>query len=487
MAWDAIALAQQVRQGDITSEELVQQAFARIDAGNDQLNAVVSTRRAAALAEARQLIDTGQPFLGVPLLLKDLGQNLKGEPATLSSRLFKDEVAGETDNFVAALQAAGFIIIGQTNAPEFGFKNITDPVLYGKTANVWDQQRYSGGSSGGAATSVAAGFVPVAAGNDGGGSIRIPASFSGLIGLKPTRGRVPVGPTGWRGWGGATINFALTRSIRDTATLLDWLQTYQPAAPFSTPINLQGFNDQLWDQPRELTIAYSTKSPVGTPVSSDAVQAVKDAVAFLQQQGYHVVEQTNPLDGPALMRSYYQMNGAETVAMFDEVSRQLGRPLVMNDMERLTWLIYQAGLGVTGAQYSAAISLWDTASAQMDVFHDTYDLYLTPTTAHPAPRLDNPLVDPDIDAQIDQVAQLAPADRLQLLWDYFEQELTQSPFTQQANLTGQPAISLPTHLTEKNLPLGIQFTARKGEELALLRIGRLFEQNDLLHLPKIND
>ena len=484
---DALELARRVRDGEVTSEALVEAAFARIEATNDDLNAVVHTRREKALSEAQQLQDLGQPFLGVPLLLKDLGQNLKGEPATLSARLFKDEIAGQTDNFVAALQDAGFIIIGQTNAPEFGFKNITDPVLYGKTRNAWDRDYYPGGSSGGAATSVAAGYVPLAAGNDGGGSIRIPASFSGLIGLKPTRGRVPVGPDGWRGWAGASINFALTHSIRDTAALLDWLQTYQPEAPFSTPVNLQGFAAQLWDQQAHLRSANSTKSPVGTPVSKAAVQAVEDAVTFLQEQGYEVVEKSNPLDGVALMRSYYMMNGAETAAMFDSVNQALGRSVEPDDMERLTWLIYQAGLGVTGAQYSQAMSLWDQASAQMDDFLDTYDLYLTPTTAYPAPRLDNPLVDPDIDAQIDHVTRMKSSERLQLLWDYFEQALTLSPFTQQANLTGQPAISLPTFVTDSGLPIGIQFTARKGDELALLRIGRLFEQQHQLKLPTFEE
>ncbi len=484
---DALELARRVRDGEVTSEALVKAALARIEATNNDLNAVVHTRREKALSEARQLQDLGQPFLGVPLLLKDLGQNLKGEPATLSARLFKDEIAGQTDNFVAALQDAGFIIIGQTNAPEFGFKNITDPVLYGKTRNAWDRDYYPGGSSGGAATSVAAGYVPLAAGNDGGGSIRIPASFSGLIGLKPTRGRVPVGPDGWRGWAGASINFALTHSIRDTAALLDWLQTYQPEAPFSTPVNLQGFAAQLWDQPAHLRIAYSTKSPVGTPVSKAAVQAVEDAVAFLREQGYEVVEKSNPLDGVALMRSYYMMNGAETAAMFDSVNQALGRSVGPDDMERLTWLIYQAGLGVTGAQYSQAMGLWDQASAQMNDFLDTYDLYLTPTTAYPAPRLDNPLVDPDIDAQIDHVTRMKSPERLQLLWDYFEQALTLSPFTQQANLTGQPAISLPTFVTDSGLPIGIQFTARKGDELALLRIGRLFEQQHQLKLPTFEE
>ncbi|HAT53800.1 MAG TPA: amidase, partial [Lactobacillus sp.] len=344
---DALELARRVRAGETSSEALINDAFKRIEATNDDLNAVVHTRREKALAEAKAQQDNGQPFLGVPLLLKDLGQNLKGEPATLSSRLFKNEIAGRTDNFVAALQDAGFIVIGQTNAPEYGFKNITDPVLYGKTRNAWDRDRYSGGSSGGAATSVAAGYVPLAAGNDGGGSIRIPASFSGLIGLKPTRGRMPVGPDGWRGWAGASINFALTRSIRDTSTLLDWLQTYQPAAPFSTPVNLQGFTDQLWDQPAHLRIAYTTKSPVGTPVSRAAQQAVLESVDFLKAQGFEVVEQENPLDGTALMRSYYMMNGAETVAMFDGVSKALSRPVEPNDMERLTWLIYPVGLGVT--------------------------------------------------------------------------------------------------------------------------------------------
>ena len=216
----AYRLAEMIRQHQLTSRDLVEMALNKIQAENPTLNAVVHLRAAAALKEADQLKDHGQPFLGVPLLLKGLGQRMKGEPDTNGSRLFRNQLAAETDNFVKALQNAGFIIIGQTNFPEFGYKNITDAKLFGPARNPWNPQFTPGGSSGGAGAAVAAGWVPIAAGNDGGGSIRIPASWCGVIGLKPTRGRMPVGPGNWRSWQGASINFALTRSVKDTALLL---------------------------------------------------------------------------------------------------------------------------------------------------------------------------------------------------------------------------------------------------------------------------
>ena len=219
----AYQLADLVRAKKVSSFELVSAAIEKVKAENPQLNAVIHLREKSALNEARQLTDHGQPFLGVPILIKGLGQQLAGEPDTNGNKLFQNNVAQATNNFVQALQQAGFIIIGQTNFPEFGWKNITDAKLFGPARNPWNTAVTPGGSSGGSAAAVAAGWVPLAAGNDGGGSIRIPSSWSGLIGLKPTRGRVPTGPSDWRSWQGASINFALTRSVEDSARLLDQL------------------------------------------------------------------------------------------------------------------------------------------------------------------------------------------------------------------------------------------------------------------------
>ncbi|MBT9672560.1 amidase [Secundilactobacillus kimchicus] len=480
MAYDATSLAKLVQEKQASPTELIAATIKKIDAQNPALNAVVHRRDAKVFAEALQPLTNG-PFAGVPLLLKILGQALAGEPDTAGSPLLKDAVATQTDNFVAALQRAGFLIVGQTNAPEFGFKNITDPDLYGPTRNAWNRDYSPGGSSGGAASAVAADLVPLAAGNDGGGSIRIPASFSGLIGLKPTRGRVPVGPTAWRGWQGASINFALTRSMRDTATLLDALQTVQPAAPFQTPLNPTSFSTEL-HRPitKPLKIGYTTASPVGTPVSDDAVNAVMAAVVFLEAQGFQVTEAVPKTDGTALMKAYYLMNGGETAAMFADLEQALGRAVTKDDMQLTTWTIYQAGRLVTAADSSRSLAVWDAASYQADQFYDNYDLFLSPTTAFTAPTVDQELITPETMAKMAHVTDLNKQERLDLIWEFFERSLTLSPFTQQANLTGQPAISLPTYVADNGLPLGIEFTARKGHEAQLLQIGQLFEDHHQL-------
>ena len=476
MLQPATKLAQMIRSKAISSSELIDAAFAMIDKQNPQLNAVISERREAAKKEASQLQDHGQPFLGVPLLLKGLGQTKAGLPSTNGNRLFADNVAKRSSNFTKALEAAGFIIIGQTNYPEFGFKNITDSKVYGDAHNPWNLDYYPGGSSGGAGAAVAAGIIPLAAASDGGGSIRIPASWTGTIGLKPTRGRIVTGPVDWRSWQGAAGNFAITRSVTDTAQLLDCLQALQPAAVFQVPLNKEGFVNQLTAK-LNLTVGYTTVSPVGTPVDPEAVAAVKEAVVFLESHGIKTEKVAWPTDGKRLMDTYYLMNEGETAAMFDQIEAGLGRHVTSNDMEPLTWALYQTGTHVTASQYSQALSTWDYAGEQMAKFHEKYDLLLTPTTAMTAPKIDEPLNTPtEIDTML-HITELSPKEQQQFIWDQWLAALTQSPFTQQANLTGEPAISLPTHVAETGLPIGIQFVAGKGQESQLLQIAKLFEDH----------
>ncbi|KRL05636.1 amidase [Liquorilactobacillus oeni] len=477
MAIDALGQAKLVKEGKISSRELVEESLQKIEQLNPKLNAVINRRSKAALKEA-QNVDITAPFAGVPLLLKGLGQSLAGEPATAGAQLLKNNRARQTDNFVRSLQQAGFIIIGQTNTPEFGFKNVTDPVLYGPTRNPWNTEYSPGGSSGGAASALASGMVTLAAGSDGGGSIRIPASFSGLIGLKPTRGRIPVGPGSWRGWQGAAINFALTRSIRDTAALLDALQVVQPAAPFQTPLFTKGFlHESTLPLANNFRIGYTTTSPVGTPVSPDAKNAVMEAVAFLRQEGIAVKKVKNPLDGQKLMRGYYIINAGETASMFAEMESSSGKEIKISDVELVTWVIHQAGLSLDAVDYSQTLSQWDQASYEADKMYDDYNLYLTPTTATTAPKINQALISAELIAKMKKATQLDKKERLQLVYDFFESSLELTPFTQQANITGQPAISLPTYVSHEGLPLGIQFIARKGAESTLLQIGNLFEKN----------
>lgn len=473
----AYRLAELVRQKQVSSIELVNAALARVNQENPRLNAVIHLRENKAREEAKQLTDHGQPFLGVPILIKGLGQQLAGEPDTNGNRLFKTNIASSTNNFVRALQAAGFIIIGQTNFPEFGWKNVTDAELFGPARNPWDTEVTPGGSSGGSAAAVAAGWAPLAAGNDGGGSIRIPSSWSGLIGLKPTRGRVPTGPSDWRSWQGASINFALTRSVEDSARLLDHLQTVQSAAVFQTPLYTPGFRNALNRRLAKIRVGYTWQSPVDTPVSEEAKQAVKDAVTFLSNQGFECTEFTDPVDGVALMNSYYTMNAGETAAMFSGIQRAIGRSVNRNDMELLTYALWQTGKNVSAADYSQALSQWDRAGFQHDQLHNQYDLFLTPTNAQPAPRVDHDLIKPTDRSRMEQITELSPEEQRQLIYDQWLPALTYTPFTEQANMTGEPAISLPTHVCANGTPLGIQLVARKGNEALLLQMAKLFEEH----------
>ncbi len=226
----ATELSELIRQGKLNRVDLTQELIDTVKSENPKLNAVTTLWPDRALKMAKDFYDTGQPFAGIPILLKGLGQSFKEAPDTASSKLLEDYKAPATNNFVHSFLHAGLIPVGETNAPEFGFKNVTDSKLYGDAHNPWNTDYQPGGSSGGSAAAVGAGWLPIAGGNDGGGSIRIPSSFSGTIGLKPTRGRVFAGPGEWRGWQGASINFAITRDMNDTARLLDAISTVQMAA-----------------------------------------------------------------------------------------------------------------------------------------------------------------------------------------------------------------------------------------------------------------
>ncbi|HEM4070310.1 TPA: amidase [Streptococcus suis] len=472
---DATEMALAVRTGQVSARELVAEAIEQIEEKNPAINAVVSKQYEQALQEAETGNFQDKAFGGVPLLLKDLGQNEAGQSSTAGSRLFQNYRAGHTDKLVQTFKDLGFIILGRTNTPEFGFKNISDSSLHGPVKLPLDLSRNAGGSSGGAAAAVASGMVPLAAASDGGGSIRIPASFNGLIGLKPSRGRIPVGPTSYRGWQGASSNFALTKSVRDTKRLLYHLQTYQLEAPF--PLAILSEQSLLVPQHKPLKIAYSLESPIGSSVSADAKQAVLSLLPQLEALGHQITELTNPiLDGVEVMRAYYLMNSVETAQMFDEIEAGLGRPMTPDDMEVMTWAIYQSGQTVPAKLYSKVLQDWDRYSAAVADFHQHYDLLLTPTVADVAPKLDQFTHSQEMLDRLLHTQELVMAEQQSLIWEMFAESLAWTPFTQQANITGQPAISLPTYKTPQGLPIGVQFTAAKGREDLLLHVADQLEQ-----------
>lgn len=477
---DASYWAQAIRNKHLSPKELIEETTRRVAALNPALNAVVELDQTSALADldSRKGQEEGL-FFGVPIALKMLGQNKQGMGATSSSRLFPAHKSNVTDNFVKGLERVGFIPLGKTNAPEFGFKNVTDPQLYGVTKNAWHQEYHAGGSSGGAASALASGMFPIVGASDGGGSIRIPASFSGLIGLKPTRGSMPTGPNGWRDWQGASINFALTISMRDTEQLFYGLRGTPKASPYQAP----AYSLINENQERPLRIAYCLDSPIKGRVSEDARMALETTASFLAKAGHDVVEVAYPVDGQQLIESYYEMNGAETVAMMTGIEATLGRSLTKEDMEPMTWAIYQYGKQIKAGAYVQSLQLWDQAAYVMETLFESYDAFLSPTATDTAPSIATDLQSDSIRQGLDQAEFLNQSELKGLVYEMFAKSLELTPYTQLANLTGQPSISLPTYVAANGLPIGCQLMASKSREDILFRLGKEFEAAQRLIVP----
>ncbi|VTX76726.1 6-aminohexanoate-cyclic-dimer hydrolase [Granulicatella adiacens] len=484
MFLDATTLGQMVLSKEISPLELVEESIQKATLLNSSLNAIVYTQYEEAIEKAKRFSLKNQPFAGVPLFLKDLGQEQKGSICTYGSRLFKDVKSMHTDNFVKRLENLGFIILGRTNTPEFGFKTVSDSLLYGPVRNAVNLDRNAGGSSGGAAAVVASGITPVAAASDGGGSIRIPASHNGLIGLKPSRGRVISGPGSYRGWNGATVHFALTKTVQDTRNLLFHLQEYQMESPFPLP-KLSAKELYPTEKMRPLRVAVLLQSPVGEEVSKDSVDAVMKVANFFENHGHSVtLLQKDPVDGIALQKGFYIISAVETALMFQNIERQLGRQVTSDDMELMTWAIYRSGLDISGMEYSKVASSWDSYAYQMAQLHEQYDVLLLPAVANAAPSLVPYELSADLQSKLSRIDDFTKDQKQQLLWEMFEESVADTPFTQRFNITGQPAISLPVHHTKDGLPIGVQLAAAKGREDLLLQIAEWFEQGQLLQVTK---
>lgn len=484
MFLDATTLGQMVLSKEISPLELVEESIQKATLLNPSLNAIVYTQYEEAIEKAKRFSLKNQPFAGVPLFLKDLGQEQKGSICTYGSLLFKDIKSTQTDNFVKRLENLGFIILGRTNTPEFGFKTVSDSLLHGPVRNAVNLDRNAGGSSGGAAAVVASGITPIAAASDGGGSIRIPASHNGLIGLKPSRGRVIAGPGSYHGWNGATVHFALTKTVQDTRNLLFHLQEYQMESPFPLP-KLSAKELYTTEKMRPLRVAVLLQSPVGEEVSKDSVDAVMKIANFFENHGHFVtLLQKDPVDGIALQKGFYIISAVETALMFQNIERLLGRQVTRDDMELMTWAIYRSGLDISGMEYSKVASSWDRYAEQMAQLHEQYDVLLLPAVANAAPSLVPYELSADLQSKLSRIDDFTKDQKQQLLWEMFEESVADTPFTQRFNITGQPAISLPVHHTKDGLPIGVQLAAAKGREDLLLQIAEWFEQGQLLQVTK---
>ncbi len=474
---DAVGLAELVAAGEVSANELVEAAIERIEARNPKINAVVarSFERARTQAAAVEQLPDG-PLRGVPFLLKDLKALDEGQPVSNGSRLFAGSRATADDELVRRFKAAGLIVCGRTNTPEFGILGVTEPELHGPTRNPWDLERTPGGSSGGAGAAVAAGLVPAAHGSDGGGSIRIPASNNGLFGLKPTRDRIPLlSPDA--SWGGLATHGVLSRSVRDTATLLDCIAGRSPGQVDGLDSPAVPYAKQLDEPPAKLRIALCTDALLADSNAPACVEAAEQAAKLCESLG-HEVERAKPsFDRRALTRAYLLMVACGTAAIIRGRELERGRAASMAELEPKTWLLRIIGDAIGGGEYLLELGRIHRASTELLEFFDRYDVLITPTLAQPPLRVGE--IHTTATERIGaRVFRAAPNKRvlMALLEQLAEDPLAPNPNTQLFNLTGQPAMSVPLHWDASGLPIGVQFAARLGEEAQLLQLARQLEQ-----------
>jgi amidase len=458
---DATAQAELVRRGTVSPRELVDAAIARIETLNPKLNAVIHPLFERARRQAASDLPAG-PFRGVPFLVKDFLCYEAGQPMHMGARPLRDAgfVAPGDTYLVGKFRAAGFVILGRTNTPELGTLPTTEPEAYGASRNPWDPGRSTGGSSGGSAAAVAARMVAAAHGNDGGGSIRIPASACGLVGLKPSRGRTSLGPDTGDIMGGMVAEGVVTRTVRDTAAILDAIAGYMPGDPYTAPPPARPYRDELDVRPHALRIGVLGRAPCEAfTLHPEAVTAVEDAGRLLESLG-HAVEAAHPgaLDEPEAGQHFSLMYATSLCRAVELLALLSGRTIGPDDVDPLNWALAELGRACTASQYLAAIDFLQGYTRRMaGWWTGGFDLLLTPTLPEPPPPLgtftparENPVV---AGMRASQYASFT------------------SPF----NLTGQPAVSLPLHWTADGLPVGVQLVAAYGREDLLVRVAAQLE------------
>lgn len=475
--YDALALAELVRDKEVTAEELVDVVLARIDAINPSLNAVVVRRDAKVRMEAES--PHRGVFAGVPFLVKDMDGVLADEPNTHSSRSLADWRPNYDSELFARYKRAGLLIAGKTNAPEFGIFAVTESELRGPCRNPWNTDHTPGGSSGGSAAAVASRIVPIAHAGDGGGSIRIPASSCGIFGLKPTRGRMPLGPDVGEGWDGFIQPHAVSISVRDSAALLDATHGADSGAPYAEPPAPKSFLAQTIRRPGKLRIGYSTRAMLATEMHGDNVAAVHDVVILLRSLGHELVEVDLPLDRETLTTSYLTIVAACVGAEVLDTEEFTGVKPKAEMFELETWFMKQVGDALSATQHESARTACHRLGRQIASLFDEYklDVHLSATTAQPPVRIGETALNPLERLALSGLRRASTGAVLRTVLDQMAQtSLSKTPNTQVYNMTGQPAMSVPLWWNQDNLPIGVQFGARFGDEATLFRLAAQLEE-----------
>jgi amidase len=454
---DGLGLAELVTKGEVSPAELVEAAIERIERHNGALNAVVHRAYDEARRTAVSDLPPG-PFRGVPFLVKDLGVTVAGWPRTSGSR-FVGHIVDEADSgLIGRYRQSGVVLLGKTNTPEFGITGTTESAHLGPCRNPWNREHISGGSSGGAAASVAAGIVPMAHASDGLGSIRIPAACCGLVGMKVTRDRNPNMPDGYDYARGLVVDHVVTRTVRDSAAMLDATGYPEPTAPYASPAKDRPYVEEITRDPGRLRIAWSSETANGKPIDPEVRAALEGVAKSLEGLGHDVVEQGLGIDYRALYAAAGPLSGANFAAGIQRLIDKVGREPEPDELETLTWALLRSGRKVTGVQ--AALSLQELRQLNHGVLKlfQTFDVYLTPVLGTPPPKV----------GHIDPVS-LDPR-------ELNRRQAAAFPFTPPFNFTGQPSLSLPLAQSQSGLPLGMMFTGRYADEATLFRLAAQLEQ-----------
>lgn len=474
---DGLGLAELVRSGEASPAELVECAIDRIERRNPRLNAVIHPMYERARAQAAAELPQG-PFRGVPMLVKDLLTAIEGEPIASGSAFYRGHVAPVTSELARRYIATGAVVVGKTNTPEFGLLPTTEPVAFGPSRNPYDPSRTTGGSSGGSGAAVAARLVPLAGGGDGGGSIRIPSSCCGLFGLKPTRGRTPTGPLAAEGWDGFAIEHVLTRSVRDSAAMLDAVSGWFPGDHHFLPPPSSPFAGEVGAAPGRLRIAISTRPYLPSKVSPEVIAAVEDVARLCAELGHEVIDDAPALDGGAFGRDFVTVISGQTAALVREAEDQMGRKAGAEDLEVKTRLAAASGAAFSAGDYVYAKARLLDQARRVHQFMDRVDVLLNPTVALPPPPLGF-VEKTGVQATAERIAARLPLGKLLTFGPLLDQIAAEAfefvPWTPIYNVTGQPSMSVPLSMSAGGLPIGSMFTARFGDEATLFRLAAQLE------------
>ena len=451
--YDALGLSELLQKKEVSAKELLEEAIFLTETLDPLINAVPQKHFELAMAQAET--DLKGPFFGVPFLLKDLHSSLEGTITSDGSRSSAKNVADFTDTLTQRCLDSGLVIFGKTNSPEFGLTVTTEPVLFGPTRNPWNLNHSAGGSSGGAAAAVAAGIIPMAQATDGGGSIRIPASCCGLVGLKPTRARTPRGPKVFEGWAGQSIAHCVSISVRDSALLLDATSGPEIGSPYHAPYQKDSFLSSLEKNPKNLKIAYIV--PESISIDAEVKDVMTKTISLLESLGHSVESKSIDLPTDEIMTTIAAVISSSLANKIDEMEKQIGKNLDNTMLENVTLQMQKNGKEVLAKDYIQAVKTNHKIGYEVEKMFLDYDILLSPVLAKPPVEIGN------IDLNTTDFV------------DYAEKLSTYTPFTGIFNQSGHPSISLPLYRTPKNLPVGTMLTASFGNESLLFGLARQLE------------